>query len=376
LRATARLPLASVRQTLPGLRLVAGGNAIPWPTGVQSALTIGALGVSLSSGQETAVPVASLTKMMTARIILTDHPLASGQDGPTVTITPDAVTLYQEDLDTGQANVEVAVGEVLTERQLLEGMLVHSANNFADLLAIWDAGSVSAFVTKMNAAAAALGMSDTTYSDASGLSTQTMSTPVDQLKLAQADVTNPVFDQIVDNSTVTLPIAGTVGSFTPLIGFGGVVGIKSGFTSAAGGCDVLAMTQLIAGRPVEVLVAVVGVQTGDDVVSLAGLEALAIARAAVADVRLVHVARPGQEVAVATLAGHSIPVVARSDASVLAWPGQRLSETLEILSPPPAGAPAGWRIGVVTAQVGPQSLQFTAGTATLLPTPSFFQRIF
>jgi len=255
-------------------------------------------------------------------------------------------------------------------------MLVHSANNFADLLAIWDAGSVSAFVPKMNAAAAALGMSHTTYTDASGLSTQTMSTPVDQLKLAQADVTNPVFDQIVDYPSVTLPIAGTVDSFTPLIGFGGVVGIKSGFTSAAGGCDVLAMTQTIAGRPVEVLVAVVGVQTGDNVVSSAGLEALAVARAAVADVQVVHVARPGLEVGVATLAGHSIPVVARSGASLLAWPGQRLSESLDILSQPPAGAPAGWRIGVVTAQVGTQRIQFAARTATVLPTPSLFQRVF
>ncbi len=63
----------------------------------------------------------------------------------------------------------VQPGEELTERQLLNGLLVHSANNFADVLAQWDAGTMPAFVAKMNAAAAALGMAHTHYADASGL---------------------------------------------------------------------------------------------------------------------------------------------------------------------------------------------------------------
>ena len=53
----------------------------------------------------------------------------------------------------GATNVPVQPGEKLTERQLLNGLLVHSANNFADVLARWDAGTVPAFVAKMNATA-------------------------------------------------------------------------------------------------------------------------------------------------------------------------------------------------------------------------------
>ena len=64
----------------------------------------------------------------------------------------------QTDLDTTQASVEIQAGEVLTERQALDGMLVHSANDLAYTLACWDAGSVPAFVAKMNATAASLGM--------------------------------------------------------------------------------------------------------------------------------------------------------------------------------------------------------------------------
>ncbi len=168
-RLDARPPLAVVRSTLAPTRLVAGSApALPWPAGVQSAIAIPALGITAQSGPEVAEPIASVTKLMTAHIVLTDHPLTVGEQGPTITITPLDVTIYEDDVASDQANIEVAVGEVLTEHQLLEGMLVHSANNFADLLAISDAGSISAFVTKMNSTAASLGMTDTQYADPSG----------------------------------------------------------------------------------------------------------------------------------------------------------------------------------------------------------------
>jgi serine-type D-Ala-D-Ala carboxypeptidase (penicillin-binding protein 5/6) len=185
-----------------------------------------------------------------------------------------------------------------------------------------------------------------------------------------------VFDQIVNQPTVTLPIAGTVGSYTPLIGYGGVVGVKSGFTSAAGGCDLLALVQSVHGQRVEILSAVLGDQVGDDVITGAGLAALDIARQALAHVQLVTVAAPGQRVATVTVAGYSAPVIVRSGVSMLAWPGQRLVETLEVDRPPPAGTPAGWRIGAITARLGPQRRAVAASTALGLPTPSFFQRVF
>ena len=253
-----RSPVATIRATVAPPRVVPGtAPAIPWPAGVQSAIAIPALGISAQSAPQIEAPIASVTKLMTAHVVLSDHPLAPGEDGPSITITGNDVELYEDDVASDQANIQVAVGEVLTEHQMLEGMLVHSANNFADLLAIWDAGSIAAFVTKMNADAASLGMTQTQYADASGFSTQSVSTPADQLKVASQDVANPVFDQIVDMPTVTLPVGGTVGSYTPLLGVDGVVGVKSGFTSAAGGCDILALLQNVNGIPVEVLAAVV-----------------------------------------------------------------------------------------------------------------------
>ena len=112
----------------------------------------------LESGPEAAVPIASLTKIMTAYLTLRDHPLAPDAQGPMLTMTrrrPGRSVRRRG--ARAPTNVPVQPGEVLTERQLLNGLLVHSANNFADVLARWDAGTVPAFVAKMNAAAAALG---------------------------------------------------------------------------------------------------------------------------------------------------------------------------------------------------------------------------
>jgi D-alanyl-D-alanine carboxypeptidase (penicillin-binding protein 5/6) len=323
-----------------------------------------------------AEPIASVTKLMTAHIVLTDHPLSIGQQGPTITITALDVTLWQDAVATDQANIEVSVGEVLTEYQMLEGMLVHSANNFADMLAIWDGGSISSFVTKMNSTATSLGMTHTQYADASGYSTQSVSTPADQLKLATLDVSNPLFNQIVAMPAVTLPVGGTVTTFTPLLGVDGVVGVKSGYTSAAGGCDVLALLQMVDGVPVEVLAAVVGDHVGDDVITDAGLEALSIARPAMADVRSIDLAPSGTQLAVATASGNSVPVVARSDLTVLAWPGQRVTEFLQVARRPRAGTAAGWRIGTVTVRAGPEKLQVVVSTAKALPSLTLLQRVF
>ncbi|MGH9048039.1 MAG: hypothetical protein ACRDVW_12115, partial [Acidimicrobiales bacterium] len=276
---------------------------------------------------------------------------------------------------TDQSNIEVSTGEVLTEYQILEGMLVHSANNFADLLAIWDTGSIVAFVQKMNAVAVSLGMAHTQYADASGYSSASVSSPLDQLKVARLDMENPVFAQIVTMPTVTLPVSGTVGSFTPLLGLDGVVGIKSGFTSAAGGCDVLALQQRVAGQEVEVLAVVVGDHVGDDVITGAGLEALSIARPVVGDVRAVALVPRGQRVATASTSGRSVPVVTRSSASTLGWPGQRITRSIDVVRRPRLGAPAGWRVGSVTIRLGPQKIKVPIGTSGRLPTLSFWQRV-
>ena len=214
--------MAAVTDTMaPTVHVASSPVALPWPATGQAAVAVPSVGIEVSSGPETPVPIASLTKMMTAYIILHDHPVLVGQNGPAITMGQPDVDDFDNDTVEDEANAQVAVGEVLTERQLLEGLLVHSANNFADTLASWDAGSMAAFVAKMNSTAAQLGMVDTHYADASGFDQDSQSTAGDLLKVAAQDMENPTFVGIVRMSSVTLPVAGTISTYTPLLGLRG-----------------------------------------------------------------------------------------------------------------------------------------------------------
>ncbi len=367
---------AQVQPVLAASQTVKGSKpALPWPSVGQGAVSVPQLGYTEQSGTETSVPIASLTKMMTAYLILRDHPIAAGQDGANITFTQTDVDDRNADTTLDEANVPVQVGEVLTERQVLEGLLVHSANNLADTLARWDAGSIPAFVAKMNRAAAALGMHQTHYADASGYDQQSMSTPSDLLKIAGAALENPVFAQIVTMPSVTLPVAGTVSTYTPGLGTPGVVGVKSGFTTAAGGCDVMAYSTTVSGQHLEVLAAVTGQQTGD-VLAEAGQAALALARATAGGVVSVAAVHQGQPVATVSSHGTTVPAVATKGVAVLGYPGQTIRQDFAAVGHPKAGSVAGTQVGVATVHLGSQVVQVDARMTHPLPTETFVQRLF
>lgn len=351
-------PAMTLRVTLPRvvtpipLGAPPAAGALPWPTSGQSAVEIPAVGYAVQSAPEHPVPVASLTKIMTAYVVLSDHPLAVGQAGPRVTMTPADASNFGFDTVTDQANVELKAGEVLTEYQMLEGLLVHSANDLAYALAMWDAGGVPAFVAKMNAAAASLGMHHTHFGDASGYSASSTSTAADLLKVTAAVMQDPVFAQIVAMPAVTLPVAGTVASYTPLLTTPGVVGVKSGFTNAAGGGDVLAYDATVGGHTFVVLAAVTS-QEGPTVLVRAGKEALALAKVSASWVKVATLAASGTVVARVTAGGRHVSVTTAAPATVLVLPGEAVHQVVHIHVPRGA-TPAGTPVGTVSFEVAGQ----------------------
>ena len=234
---------------------------LPWPSKGQGAVAVPSLGFSAQSGPEHPVSIASLTKIATAVVILNDHPIASGAPGPLITITNGDVAEYQVELRLDQSNIEIRVGETLTERQMLEALMTRSANDIAYSLAVWDAGSVDAFVVKMNALAVSLGATDTHYADASGFDSRSVSSASDVLKLASDGMAIPTFADVVALPKVTLPLVGSLTNIVPEVGTGGVIGIKSGYTFDSGACMVLAADRIVQGRSVLVIVAVLGQPT-------------------------------------------------------------------------------------------------------------------
>ncbi len=305
---------------------------IPWPRAGQAALAVPRAGVLLASGSETPVPVASLTKMMTAYVVLRDHPLAGSSQGPSVTITPADVADDYADERQDETSIPISTGEQLTERQLLEGLLVHSANDLADVLARYDAGSIGAFVERMNRAAASLGLHGTRYVDPSGFDPGSVSTARDLLRLASVDMRIPAFAAIVAMPSVSLPEAGQVMNYVQAVGTDGIVGVKSGFTAAAEGCVVLAARRYVGSVPVLVLAAVTG-QAGYDALLKASQSALAIIDAAASGLLATPVLPEGRQAGVLEAPWASprryAGVVTGSAAVVLGWPGQPVSIQVE-----------------------------------------------
>ena len=265
----------SALSTLTGHRVAA---PLAWPVIGNAAVDIPAYGV-LVRHHDAAVPIASLTKMMTAYVVLRHLPLTLGEIGPCVTVTANDLLTYKTDQLKGESRAAVAVGEQLCEFDLLSGLLVHSAANYADLLASMVSSSPLDFVAMMNATAGQLGLRYTHYADSSGVSDASVSTAGDQAQLAVLLMKSPLVRAIVDQTSVTLPVAGVVSSFTPFVGVNNVVGVKSGRTSAAGGCDVMAMTFQQGGRTHIIYAAVLG-QRGGDLLGPAGLAALALSTSA------------------------------------------------------------------------------------------------
>lgn len=254
------IPAVKVQVNQTKVRLP-GQFSVSFPNQGQGAIGEEGLGVVSQSPNEQSVPIASLTKMMTAYLLLKQEPLKPGQNGPTTTITAQDVQLYQEDSAQGDSVVKVQAGEKLTELQLLEGLLLPSGDNIAALIANQLAGSQAAFVKEMNTTAKSLGMTQTTYSDASGVSPATVSTAHDQILIAEAAMQHPVFRQVVQMPQADLPVAGIVYNVNSMVGKRGMTGIKTGSTLEAGGCFVGSYPIMVDGQQHILIGAVLGQQT-------------------------------------------------------------------------------------------------------------------
>jgi serine-type D-Ala-D-Ala carboxypeptidase (penicillin-binding protein 5/6) len=243
-----------------------------WPAHGQAAVQVGQSQVQAGPNQHAAA-IASVAKVMTAYLVLRDHPLRLGQDGPTITLTDADVADTDRRRRQHESVVSIAAGEQLTELQALQALLLPSANNIAAVLARWDAGSTDRFVARMNATARSLGMTHTRYTDPSGYDDATVSTAADQMRLVDRAMRLPVFARIVATPSATLPVAGAVHNTNTLLGSDGFVGVKTGSTAAAGGCFAFRAIRWIDAKRTTITGVVLG-QPGHDRIA-AGLAAAA-----------------------------------------------------------------------------------------------------
>jgi D-alanyl-D-alanine carboxypeptidase (penicillin-binding protein 5/6) len=183
-------------------------------------------------------PIASITKVMTAYLVIT-----AGDIDRKITV-PEGVLNYV--VKYGASSDGLKPGEVLTARELLYGLLLESGADSAYTLASTYGPGIPAFIAKMNATAQQLGMLHTHFTSPDGLpyptETSTYSTPADLLTLGETAMKSPLFASIVNQRFYNLPAGDGHaqhwwGNSNELIGtYSGATGIKTGFTGAALHC--------------------------------------------------------------------------------------------------------------------------------------------
>ncbi|MBD0844306.1 D-alanyl-D-alanine carboxypeptidase [Streptomyces sp. TRM68416] len=345
------LPTPTLDLTAKSSYTFEGGEVdIPWPTSGQAALDVQGIGSFGSSGEQKPVPIASVAKVMTAYVILRDHPLKSGAEGPNLKIDQ---TAESEATAEGESTVPVTAGDEISQREALESILIASANNVARLLARWDAGSEKAFVEKMNAAAEDLGMTNTTYTDPSGLNNTTVSTAVDQMKLAKAAMEDPAFREIAAMMSYDDYKGRNHGNWNQLVGKNNVVGIKTGTTTSALGNLMFAAKQEVGGETRTIVGAVLRQpDVGGGILAAALDSGDKLMRAAQDALESATLLKKGDVVGyVDDGLGGRTAVVATKDVKAAGWAGLKVELDFKA-GDVPHSAKAGTKIGTLTVGDG------------------------
>lgn len=232
--------------------------ALPWPSSGQSALSAPGYGVLGQSGSDDSVPIASITKTITALVVLDKKPLDAGTTGPTITLTQTDADLYNHYLALDGTIAPASAGFRITQYDAMRAMLLPSANNYADTLASWAYGSLGEYIVAANTFLKQHGLDGTTIADASGFSPESKSTSKDLLVIGKMVLDSPVLRDIVSQETAAIPGIGTLRNTNVLLDELGIMGIKTGTTDEAGRCLLFASQHQVGGETVTVIGVVLG----------------------------------------------------------------------------------------------------------------------
>ena len=229
----------AMRRTMRGLLAAAGASVMliagialaaekpPRADATAVLVTEGVSGEPLFAfNQRKPVPIASITKIMTALVVLERTELT------------DTVVVSERAANIGEATAGLRAGERLTVEQLLSAMLVESANDAAQALAdhVGGPNGVRRFVRLMNRRAQRMGLTDTRFRRPDGLDVdEHLSSARDVMILARRVMENPDFRRLVRLESVTLPGDRRLETTNDLLrSYRGLSGVKTGHTSGAG----------------------------------------------------------------------------------------------------------------------------------------------
>ncbi len=348
--------------------------SLTWPSQGQAAIGAVGYGLLAQHNTEKQLATASTTKLITALCVLQKAPLSPGEAGPTITMTQRDVDRYNYYVANHGSVMTVRAGQKLSERQALEAMLLRSANNMADTLAIWAFGSLPAYATYANEFVVQHGLDQTRIgNDASGLDPSTISTADNLVKLGLLIMQDPVLSVIVGEKTASIPEVGVITNTNNFLGKDGIVGIKTGNNDQDPGAYVVAATKVVDGQELTLVGAIMGQKSIYDA-KQAGRSLL---NSATDDFGTKTVVRTGDVVGSYTTPwGATSNLIATQNVGVFGWRSTDIIARVSLnnVKPPLASSQTVGRI-LVTSTAGKQLASGTIAVSTSIPEPSLQWRL-
>jgi D-alanyl-D-alanine carboxypeptidase (penicillin-binding protein 5/6) len=298
-------------------------------------------GILAASGGSDPRPIASITKVITALVILDAYPIGASESGPMITFSKADAKLYDE-YYVKQASIwPMKSGSTMSLREAVEVMLVVSATNYADAVSGWAFGSPAKFRGAARAWLDANGLNGTTVVEPTGLDSRNLSTPTDLIAIGKLAMANPVISAAVGMKGI--PAVGRAGGANTngLLGVEGIKGIKTGTLDEAGAC-LLFSAVLDVGRGVQLTV--IGVVLGAENHYHLNNTVTTMLSSLRSGFHEVPVLVKGQTLGSYTTPwGEEASVVAGEDASVFTWSDMPITWaiTADDLSTSPAGTVVG-----------------------------------
>ena len=297
--------------------------------------------------------MASISKLITAMVILNAKPLAGSDPGPSITFSKADHDLYDKYYLLNATVAALPTGSSMSERNALETMLVVSACNYSEAMADWAFGSNAGFLSAAKKWLAANGMTHTRMVESTGIDPHNVSTPSDLITLGKLAEANPVIVDIVAKTGLDVPFLQGLPTTNTLLGTDGVTGLKTGNLDGYGFDLLYSATVRVTGidKPLTVIGVVLGGATresvNDDVTHF--LDSLTAA------FHQIQVAKAGQVVGTYTTPwGASATMQLQSSASLYTYSDTKITATMTT---------SALKTGTGGEKVG--SATFTAGTATV-----------
>ena len=246
---------AAVVLTLPSV-----GEAAVSVTGAEAfPATVGTNGILASSGGAGPLPIASISKLITALVVLEAKPLTGIEPGPTLTFSKADHDLYDQYYVLGASVEPMKTGSAMSEHGALSLMLVASACNYADAVSTWAFGSRARYLSAVEGWLTAHSLSETSIVEPTGIDARNVSTPADLIAIGTLAMASPVVASIVGSRSIVSPGVGELSNNNISLGSEGINGIKTGTLESAGSSLLFSATADVGlAKPITIVGVILG----------------------------------------------------------------------------------------------------------------------